>query len=139
MHRPDVSRYMTISAYAISCDQPIAAARDLMDGHGIRHLPVTQGGTVVGVVSQRDIAFLDRMPGSRVQTMTVESVMTPDPYIIAADALLEDVVHHMTEHKIGSAVVVDGERLIGMFTTIDALRALGDFLALAADPGTAGS
>lgn len=129
MPRPDVSRYMTISAYAISCDQPAAAARELMDGHGIRHLPVTQGGSVIGVVSQRDIAFLEKLPGSRAQTMAVETVMTPDPYVVTADALLEDVTRHMAENKIGSAVVVDGERLVGMFTTVDALRALADFLS----------
>jgi acetoin utilization protein AcuB len=34
----------------------------------------------------------------------------------------------MLRRKLGSAVVVDGEQVVGVFTTIDALRALTELL-----------
>lgn len=120
---------MTISAYAIGCDQPVAAAKELMQRHRIRHLPVMQGGTVVGLLSQRDIAFLERVDSTTTENMIVERAMTPDPYIVSPDAPLDKVARHMAKHKIGSALVVEDSRLIGIFTSNDALRVLAEFVS----------
>ena len=46
------------------------------------------------------------------------------PYHVAADAHLRDVARALAEKKYGSAVVVDGDQVIGVFTTTDALKAL---------------
>jgi CBS domain-containing protein len=39
------------------------------------------------------------------------------------------VAHVMAENKYGSAVVVDRAKIVGMFTTVDALSALAQWLA----------
>jgi acetoin utilization protein AcuB len=130
MHRPDLLRYMTISAHAIGNDQILVAAHRLMQAHGIRHLPVLQGGVVVGVVSESDILFLESKDKSSLARMTVDQAMTRDPYVVAPDAPLDEVVAHMVDHHIGSAVVVEEHRLVGMFTVTDALRALAELAQL---------
>jgi acetoin utilization protein AcuB len=54
--------------------------------------------------------------------------MQQDPYSVSADASLASVATKMAERKYGSAVVVQGERVIGVFTTIDALKALASLI-----------
>ncbi len=50
------------------------------------------------------------------------------PYTVSPDAPLRDVARTMAEQKFGSAVVVDGDEVTGVFTTTDALRALAAVL-----------
>lgn len=126
MHRPDLVRFMTISAHAVGNDQMLGSAHALMKQHGIRHLPVMAGGVVIGILSERDILLLESLDRGAPQHMTVERAMTPDPYIVPPDAPLDEVVAHMVEHHIGSAVVVEDHRLVGIFTATDALRALAE-------------
>ncbi|WP_428266291.1 CBS domain-containing protein [Haliangium sp.] len=126
MGRPDIFRYITIAAYAIGNDASLGAAQALMREHGIRHLPVMQGGVVVGVISEGDVLLLESEDRARARAMTVERAMTPHPYVVPPDAFLDEVVEHMIEHEIGSAVVVEDGRLVGMFTATDALRALAE-------------
>jgi acetoin utilization protein AcuB len=45
-------------------------------------------------------------------------------YCVSPDAPLVEVAREMAEHKYGSAVVVEGPKVVGVFTTTDALRAL---------------
>ena len=46
----------------------------------------------------------------------------------SAEAQLEEVAHKMAEHKFGSVVVMENNRIVGMFTTVDGMRALADVL-----------
>jgi acetoin utilization protein AcuB len=58
----------------------------------------------------------------------VEEAMTENPYTIAPDADLSEVAAHMAEQKLGSAVVVENNRVTGVLSSVDALRALADAL-----------
>jgi acetoin utilization protein AcuB len=135
MHRPDLVRYMTISAHAVGNDQMLGSAHALMKEHGIRHLPVMQGGVVVGILSERDVLLLENIDRGAAAHMTVERAMTPHPYVVPPDAPLDEVVAHMVEHHIGSAVVVEDHRLVGIFTATDALRALAELAWRPPAPG----
>jgi acetoin utilization protein AcuB len=55
----------------------------------------------------------------RAEEAMVENVLTTSP-----EAPLAEVIEAMLERKAGSAVVVENERVVGVFTTIDAMRAL---------------
>lgn len=135
MHRPDLVRYMTISAHAVGNDQLLGSAHAIMKQHGIRHLPVMQGGVVIGILSERDVLLLESMDRGAAAHMTVEQAMTPRPYIVPPDAPLDEVVAHMVEHHIGSAVVVEDHRLVGIFTATDAIRALAELAWRPSEPG----
>jgi acetoin utilization protein AcuB len=116
MHSTHVYSCMTPSPLTIGRDQTLATAHDLMHEHHIRHLPVLDGGVLVGILSARDIQFDP--------STLVEDAMTPDPYIVAADTPVRDVAKQMVDHKYGCAIVVDRGHVAGIFTTIDALRLL---------------
>lgn len=115
--------YFSIGSHAIEAHQPISLAIELMSKNGLRHLPVLEDGVVVGEVSDRDLRVWGLKP-SLGEEVTIRHIMIEDPFVIPPSAALEDVASEMAERKIGCAIVVDSNRLVGMFTVTDALRAL---------------
>ena len=126
---PTVRQYMTPAPYTVSRDQSVTVAHRLMREHGIGHLPVLDGGDVVGILSERDILLCESFPGVNPTDLRVEEAMVPGPFVVTPAAPLSDVVATLLDRGIGSAIVMEGDKVAGMFTTVDALRALADLLA----------
>lgn len=124
-----VRQFMTTHPHSIGVDQTLATAHEIMRKHDIRHLPVLSGGKIVGIVSLRDLHLIETLSDVNPAEVTVEEAMTPDPYTVPADKPLMELAREMAEHKYGAAVVVDRNKIIGLFTTIDALRALAAALS----------
>jgi len=124
-----ISQFMTKSPHVIGKDQSLAHAHELMRKKRIRHLPVLHGGKLVGMVTVRDLHLVETFPGVQPERVTVEEAMSPDVYSVPPEAPLRKVVREMQRRKLGSAVVMDGRKVVGVFTTIDALRALDEALA----------
>lgn len=121
-----IAKYMSAGPHTIGREQSLAAAKELMNRSHVRHLPVLHGGKLVGVISERELAVIEALPGSK--SLSVEDAMVPDVYTIAEDASLETVAADMARLKLGSAVVVKGDDVVGVFTAVDGLRALADVL-----------
>lgn len=119
-----VSEHMTPSPFTIGNDQPLARAHALMAEHKIRHLPVLHGGKLVGIVSMGDLHLLETLGKVDLAGATVDEAMTPEPYVVPPDARLRDVAAEMAKHKYGTAIVAREGKVVGIFTTVDALRAL---------------
>lgn len=128
MTRHTVQQYMSVAPVVVSSDRTLAEAHRLMRERKIRHLPVVDRGRLVGVVSQRDLYLLETLKGVDAGSETVAEAMAPDPYTVPPDAPLDAVAAEMAENRYGSAVVVDRGSVIGLFTTVDALRALATVL-----------
>lgn len=128
-HAHPIARYMTPSPHSIGSEQPLLVAHRMMKEHAIRHLPVLEGGKLVGVLSQRDLYLTEAIEPIDTRTVRVEEAMTQDAYVVGPEALLESVASTMAERKLGCAVVMEGPKVTGVFTTIDALRAIVHLLA----------
>jgi acetoin utilization protein AcuB len=113
----------------IGVEQSLTAAHEVMRSNGIRHLPVLHGGKLVGMVSQRDLHIVESLRDVSPDEVTVEEAMTQDVYAVPPRTPLREVVSEMAERKLGSAVVVEGTRIVGVFTTVDALDTLVGILA----------
>lgn len=57
-HHP-VADWMTHDPTTVDAGADVRIARDLMLDGGFRHLPVTDGGELVGIVSIRDLSRVD--------------------------------------------------------------------------------
>lgn len=125
---PVVQKYMTTVPKSIGYDQTIAQASDFMKKLKLRHLPVLKGGKLVGLLSDRDINLVLQFKDVDPSKMTVEEAYTPDPYFTSPTAPLNEVVAHMAEKKYGCAIVVDNKKVVGIFTEIDAYKALSELL-----------
>ncbi len=125
---PKMQKYMTTTPFTIGQEQSIAKAQEIMKQHSIRHLPVLHAGKVVGLISERDIQLVETLKDVDPNTVLVGDAMSQDPYTVHPDASLDEVVETMAENKYGSAIVIDNDKVVGIFTTIDALITLSDLL-----------
>ena len=125
---PTVSDYMTPGPYCAAPEEPLPKAHAIMREHGIRHLPVLKGAELVGILSERDVNLVQTLAHARPEEITVEDAMTRDPYVVAPDVPLSKVARVMVQRRIGSAIVVDGGKVAGVFTVTDALQALVEAL-----------
>jgi len=123
---------MATNVVSISLDEKLDLVDEIMESGHIRHLPVTQGGQVVGIVSQRDLlrarlsSVLDYSEEDRkefLEAIDVANVMTKS--VLVADPN-EEVLHaakRMLEATIGCLPVVDAEgELLGLITETDVIR-----------------
>ncbi|MCK8516353.1 CBS domain-containing protein [Methylonatrum kenyense] len=120
-----VEEFTTPDPITASEDMAIEDLRILMDRHGIRHLPVVRDGTVVGVISDRDVRIVLGLPFQDQSQVRASDLMAPDPMTVTAATPLDQVAFAMSERKIGSVIVNDTEGgFLGIFTASDALNAL---------------
>jgi acetoin utilization protein AcuB len=117
---------MTPAPHTIGRDQPLALAQERMRSLGVRHLPVLDGGRLVGVISQRDALLVETLRDVDPTKVPVEDAMSTDVRTVPPETPLRDVARDMAEHKYGCALVAEGTHVVGIFTTVDALRALVD-------------
>ena len=127
-----LDRYMTRHPHSIRFDEKLETAAKLMAKLGVRHLPVLEAGKLVGVLSERDVRLATSANIGRVH---VSEVCIDEPYTVDVDTSLFVVATSMAEKRIGSAIVLENGKVIGIFTTTDACRALAD--AMAPRPGSA--
>jgi acetoin utilization protein AcuB len=89
---------------------------------------VLDGGRIVGLLSERDLLLVETVPNVNPTNVRVEEAMVQEVLTVEPDTPVAEVVERMLERKAGSAVVCDGDRVVGVFTTIDALAALHELL-----------
>ena len=120
---------MTPFPYSIEVDQSVNAARDLMWEHEIRHLPVTEDGELIGVVSERDIGLvLASRAGDDPTHISVRETFSAHPYTVDLHTPLAEVLSRMAEEQIGSTLVTRNGKLVGIFTATDACAAFARHL-----------
>lgn len=115
---------MTHSPATIEASESIANAHALMRRMHCRHLPVVKNGELVGIVSERDLFVLESLVAADAQRDVVAEAMQSHVFTTTADARLRDVARVMAAERYGSAVVMDGNEVVGIFTATDAFRHL---------------
>jgi acetoin utilization protein AcuB len=125
---PPIHEHMTPTPQSIRADQTLSQAHLAMREYRVRHLPVLHEGKLVGIVSDRDLHLVEAFKGVDPRELTVEDAMTPRPYHVDPDTPLDEVTDAMAEHKYGCAVVMKKHKVVGIFTTTDACRALTEIL-----------
>jgi acetoin utilization protein AcuB len=129
-HMPPVAAAMTPFPYHVQADDPISVIERLMEEHRIRHVPVQDGGRVVGILSERDLRRLvsPALPDRDRERIRARDLLSADPYVVEMSAPLDDVLEQMARRQIGSAVVVRHGKLAGILAATDACRMLAEVL-----------
>lgn len=125
---PKIQKYMTTSPITIERKESVAAAHKVMRENDIRHLPVVEAEALVGIISIRDLHLIETLKDVDPEKVLVEDAMTTNPYTVSPDAELDEVVAEMAEQKFGSAIVQQNHKIVGVFTTVDAMRAFAELL-----------
>ena len=143
-----VRDWMTTDVATVGPSTDVADARRLLRDRGVRHLPVVDGGRVVGMISDRDVRISeaslhqvaermaavsrDKLAAAVGVGLVVESVMSAPPHVITPDEPIEAAARLMLSRRISALPVVDDAgAVVGMVTTTDCLLA---FLTPADEP-----
>ena len=123
---------MTEKPITVDLNTPVLEARQIMLSKRIRHLLVTDGPKLAGMVTDRDIRLNLPSPATSLSVweinyllarLTVESVMTKALVTISPEWDPRDAAVLMLDHRIGALPVVDNGQLVGIITETDLLRA----------------
>lgn len=122
----EVGRLMTLDPVTVQEHVDLEEAQELMLRAGVRHLPVLNGCRLVDVVTARDLAAYSQLARST-GPMTVGEIRTgAPPYVCTPDTPLDIVARCLLATHADAAIVVDDhEQIVGIFTTVDALRFVG--------------
>ena len=99
-----------------------------MTAFGIRHLPVTTDGIVVGILSRRELDMAMQIEVVDSKQFLVIDACSEKPYIAYPDTPLREVVGVMAREHLGSVIVMENAKPVGIFTTVDACRTLHDLI-----------
>jgi CBS domain-containing protein len=117
---------MTPDPRTVQAQDTLQSAAQLMDELNVGVLPVTEGGRVVGILTDRDIVIRSTSAGQDPRTATVSDAMTGEARSLPTDASVLDAIRIMKEQQLRRVPVVDSRgMLVGMVS-------LGDL----ADAGT---
>lgn len=128
-----ISDVMTTNVVSVPSTTSLAEARRIMDAHNIRRLPVIDHLKLVGIVTKDD---LDKMGPSQLTTfsvnelvymlhqITVKDVMHRDVVTVPPDTTIEESVALAQKRRIGSLLIEENGRVIGIATTNDIFLAV---------------
>ena len=123
------------SPISVGPDTPVLEARQLMQERRIRHLLVLDDGRLVGIVTDRDIRLNLPSPATSLSVwevnyliarLTVSQVMTKSVIVVEPARGAREAAYLLLSEKIGALPVVDGERVIGIVTESDFVRAFAE-------------
>ncbi|WP_419173176.1 CBS domain-containing protein [Halobacteriovorax sp.] len=118
-----VEEFTTPIMHVISQNALLDQAFNIMKENNIRHLPVSDGDQIIGIISERDVMALygkDWQGDIRVKDFMNESVLS-----VYREDNIGEVAYQLSSNKVGSAIVLDENgRVYGIFTVTDALNAL---------------
>ncbi|MCG3173559.1 MAG: hypothetical protein GMKNLPBB_01756 [Myxococcota bacterium] len=128
---------MSNQVITLSEDEDLGLAEEVMKLGRIRHLPVTRGGELRGLVTHRDLlrasisSLADMDDDARrtvLRRVRVSDIMNRDVHSVSPDMKLIDVCREMISHKYGCLPVVEDGRVIGIVTEADFVKLALDIL-----------
>jgi len=137
-HPVRVRDFMTRDPVTLREDDLLRQAVEIVMVRRVRHIPVLDGsGRLVGIVTDRDVQRTLPSPLSAaareeyealLETTSLAQIMTRDVLTVGADDLAGEAVETLLADKIDGLPVLENDRLVGIFTVRDALRAYLELL-----------
>lgn len=125
-----VGRRMQTEVVTVEPESPVKRARELLELHRFRHLPVVQASRLIGIVTDRDLRVAEALERDGVERH-VNDCMTASVITVGPDATVEQAAMLMTDNKIGGLPVLDAEdRLLGIITQSDIIDVLLECLGV---------
>lgn len=95
-----------------------------------RGFPVVQNGQLVGIVSQSDLSDISEVSGNHPSSeRQLAEIMTPNPVTVSPKDQLPQVLYLLNRFKLSRLPVVEDQRLVGIITRADIIRAESDHLS----------
>ncbi len=108
---------MVLTPVTARPNQSLREVLAVMREHDISGVPITEGDTLVGILTARDIRFEQNLD------QPVSALMTKDLVTVSPGVKPEEAKKLLHHHRIEKLLVVDGGRLVGLITIKDLLQA----------------
>ena len=128
-----VKELMTKNVLTVGLNDNVDRVFFLINFENIRHVPVVDKGKLVGIVSDRDLKkvlgspkkFLDKPDGTSISISSrkVRTLLKRAPITIEPEQRAADAAAIMARRKIGALPVVHKNKLVGIVTATDILKA----------------
>ena len=110
--------------WSIAPDAKVIEALRLMAEKNVGALMVMKGGQLVGMLSERDYARKVALMGKTPLETPVSDIMASPVVTVTLDQTLEDCMTIMTEKRMRHLPVVNGERVVGLLSIGDLVKAV---------------
>ena len=123
---PQLRTAMTPFPYSIDIDADLGTAQAILTEHDFHHLPVTESGQLVGMLTASQLAA-----GGATR---LRELCRAEPYIVDINERLAEVLNTMAKLRVDAAIVVKHGKLAGVFTAADACRVFAALLDVLEPP-----
>lgn len=110
--------------FSVTPEATVAEAVGLMAEKGIGSLLVMRGGALCGIVTERDYARKVVVSDVSTENNCVADIMTADVFTTDVEQNIDECMMLMTEKRIRHLPVVDGERVLGIISIGDLMKAI---------------
>lgn len=111
-----------VSVQAVAPDTFVYDAIKLMADRNIGCVLVMDGGTLLGILSERDYTRKVVLQGRSSKTTTVREIMTGDVICVTPQHGVEETLRIVTENRVRHLPVKDGDRIIGLISIGDLVK-----------------
>ena len=110
--------------FSIGPTATVAEAVDLMAAKGVGSLLVMNEGALCGIVTERDYARKIVAGGLSIDNTNVADIMTVDVLTTGVEQNIDECMMLMTEKRIRHLPVVEGDRVLGIISIGDLMKAI---------------
>jgi len=110
--------------WSVEPETPVMAALKIMDEKNIGALVVARGGSVLGILSERDYARKLVLKGRSSSDATVQDLMTSSVITVTPEQSMDQCMDLMTSKRIRHLPVVENDKLIGLISIGDVVKAV---------------
>jgi CBS domain-containing protein len=122
-----VAEAMSEQPRSVSSERAVREAAEVMLAEDVGSVPIVdEHNTLVGIITDRDIAIRVVAEGLDPSTTKVGTVASSDLHAAAPDESLDDAYERMTTWQIRRLPVVEDGRLVGMLAQADLVHELKD-------------
>ncbi|MGE5690085.1 MAG: CBS domain-containing protein [Pseudomonadota bacterium] len=130
-HHRNVRELMTTNPSTVQASTPIVEAARIMKQEDVGPVPVVDGATLAGIVTDRDIVLRVVAEGRDPQATTVAEVMSSALVTVDPEQPLDEALRLMASHQVRRLPVVEEDgRLVGIVSQRDVALQAGDDAAV---------
>jgi CBS domain-containing protein len=122
----DILRYKGSTVYSVRPDDTVLKALGVMAEHDVGAVLVLDGNHLLGILSERDYARKVALVGRSSRDSPVSAIMTSELVSVAPHHTIDECMSLMTEHRVRHLPVIDNDRVIGVVSIGDLVKATID-------------